>query len=79
MRRSADVALKRYRPKFYPGEIKFIKAEVSTDFPDNPAAVWSHLAEKVEVEAIEGNHWSLLTAQFASLGSVLTRYLQEVS
>ena len=59
--------------------MKFIKAEISTEFPDNPLAIWSHLAEQFEVEAIPGDHWSMLTRQFEKLGSVLTRYLDEAN
>ena len=77
MRSSAHVALRSYRPQFYRGKVKFVKAEVSTDFPDNPIVVWSHLAETFEMETIPGDHWSMLTAQFEQLGSTLTRYVNE--
>ena len=79
MRDSAYLALRRYRPQFYRGGIKFVKAEISTYFPDNPIAVWSHLAEKFEVETIPGDHLDLLTTQVEKLGSVLSRYLEEAS
>lgn len=77
MRSSAVLALKRYRPNFYRGKINFVRAEVSTDFPDDPIAVWSHLADQITVETIPGDHWSMLTTQFEKLSSVLTRYLEE--
>jgi acetoacetyl-CoA synthetase len=79
MRDSAYLALRRYRPQFYRGGIKFVKAEINTYFPDNPIAVWSHLAEKFEVETIPGDHLDLLTTQFEKLGSVLSRYLEKAS
>ena len=79
MRDSAYLALRRYRPQFYRGGIKFVKAEINTYFPDNPIAVWSHLAEKFEVETIPGDHLDLLTTQVEKLGSVLSRYLEEAS
>jgi acetoacetyl-CoA synthetase len=77
MRSSAVLALKRYRPKFYRGKINFVRAEISTDFPDDPIAVWSHLADQITVETIPGDHWSMLTTQFEKLGSVLTRHLED--
>jgi thioesterase domain-containing protein len=77
MRGSAYLALKRYRPQFYRDEIKFVRADISTEFPDNPTAVWSHLAEKVSVETIAGDHWSMLAKQYERLGSTLTRYVRE--
>jgi acetoacetyl-CoA synthetase len=79
MRDAAYLALKRYHPRFYPGKIKFVKAEISTYFPDNPVAVWSHLAEEFEVETIPGDHLGMLTTQFEKLSSVLSAYLQESS
>jgi len=79
MRDSAYLALRCYRPRLYRGGIKFVKAEISTYFPDNPIAVWSHLAEKFEVETIPGDHLDLLTTQVEKLGSVLSRYLEEAS
>ena len=79
MRDAAYQALKRYRPQYYAGKIEFVKPEISTDFPDNPAAVWSQLAEQFEVETIPGDHWSMLTMEFEKLGSVLSGYLREAS
>jgi acetoacetyl-CoA synthetase len=77
MRNAAYLALKRYRPQFYRGEIRFVRADISTEFPDNPMAVWSQLAEKLSVETIPGDHWSMLTQQYGTLGSTLTRYVCE--
>ena len=79
MRDSAYLALKRYRPQYYGGRIKFVRPAISSDFPDDPAAVWSDLAAQFEVETIPGDHWSLLTTEFEKLGSVLTGYIREAS
>jgi acetoacetyl-CoA synthetase len=76
--RDADYsALRRYRPRFYPGRIRFVKAESSTYFPSNPRAVWSHLAQRIDVETVPGDHLGMLTSQCEILGSVLSRYLHE--
>jgi thioesterase domain-containing protein len=77
MRDSADLALKRYRPRYYPGQIKFVKAEISTYFPDDPTAVWAHLAERFDVVTVPGDHVGVLTTQCEKLASVLSRFLDE--
>jgi len=73
------LAWKNYHPRFYPGTIKFVRAETSTHFPDDAAAVWSHLAAKLDVETVPGDHLGILTTDFEKLASVLTRYLDEAS
>jgi thioesterase domain-containing protein len=77
MRDSAYLALRHYHPRFYHGRIKFVKAEISTYFPDNPVAVWSHLAEEFEVETVPGDHLGIIATHFESLASVLSQYLEE--
>jgi acetoacetyl-CoA synthetase len=79
MRESAYLALRRYRPRFYPGKIRFVKAEISTDFPSDPVPFWSHLAEQFEVDTIPGDHQSMLTRHFEKLASTRTHYLRESS
>lgn len=79
MRDAGYLALKRYRPRFYRGKIKFVKAEDSPYFPDDPAAVWTRLAEEFEVETAPGDHDGIVTTYFKSLASILSRYLQEAS
>jgi thioesterase domain-containing protein len=78
-RASAYRALTRYRPHYYSGEIKFVRAETVTDFPDNPTAVWSHLAAKIQVETVPGDHLGILGTHFENLASVISRFLREVS
>ena len=79
MRGAAFRALKRYRLQFYRGEIKFVRADIGSEFPHNPLAVWSHLAEKLSVETTPGDHWSMLTKQHEKLGATLTRYVREAT
>jgi len=79
MREAENVAWQRYQPRYYSGKIKFVKAEITTDFPDNPVATWSHLAEKFEIETAAGDHLGLLTTEFDKLGLALTRYLEDAS
>ena len=79
MREADSRALRGYRPRFYRGTIRFVKAEISSNFPDNPAAVWSHLAEKFEVETVPGDHVGMIATHFEKLASVLSRYLAEAA
>lgn len=77
VRDSAYLALTRYRPRFYPGRIKFVRAEISSAFPDDAAAVWEPLAQIVEVETVPGDHLGIIATHFEDLASVLSRYLRE--
>jgi len=76
-RESAYQSLTRYRPRYYSGTIKFVRAEIVSDFPDDPAAVWSGLASRVQVETVPGDHLGILGTHFESLASVVSRYLHE--
>ncbi len=77
VRERAELALSSYRPRYYGGEIKFVRAGTSSYFPDDPAAVWARLAAKLEVETVPGDHVGILATHFESLAAVLTRYLEE--
>jgi acetoacetyl-CoA synthetase len=79
IRHHATRALENYRPKFFPGKIRFIRAATPTEFPVDPAAVWTNLFGALSVETTPGDHESMLTAHSASLGDILSRYLLEVS
>jgi len=78
-RDSAYAALSRYRPRFYDGSIKFVRAGTVSDFPEDPAAVWSGLVGKIQVETVPGDHLGILGTHFEALASVISRYLQETS
>lgn len=73
------VALKRYRPSFYRGKIRFIRPAVPTFLPSDPVAVWNKLAAEVEVETVPGDHLGMIADHFESLAAVLTRYVREAS
>jgi thioesterase domain-containing protein len=77
MRDAHYVALRSYRPQFYRGRIKFVRAEISTHFPANPTAVWAQLAETFEVETVPGDHVGMMATHFEHLAAVLSRYLAE--
>jgi hypothetical protein len=77
VRDGAYLALTRYRPRFYPGKIKFVRAETSSAFPDDAAAVWAPLAEKFEVETVPGDHLGIIATHYETLATVLSQYLVE--
>ena len=79
VRESAYLALMRYRPRFYKGKIKFVRAEDSSGYPDDAAAVWTNLADEFEDATVPGDHLGIITTHFESLGSILSRYLREAS
>src|SRR5579863_829328 len=76
-RECAYSALTSYQPRYYPGKIKFVRAETPTDFPADPSAVWGHLAAEFEVETVPGDHLGIMTTHFESLASVVSRYVRE--
>jgi len=77
VRDSAYLALTRYRPRFYPGKIKFVRAAISSGFPDDATAVWAPLAGEFEVETVPGDHLGMIATHYEELASVLSRYLEE--
>jgi thioesterase domain-containing protein len=77
LRGAGYLALKRYRPRFYCGKINFVRAEINQLFPDNPAAVWGHLAHRFGMDSVPGDHSGIITTHFDRLAFVLSRYLQE--
>jgi thioesterase domain-containing protein/acyl carrier protein len=78
MRDSAYLALTRYRPRFYRGRINFVRAEISSGFPADAAAVWAPLAEKIEVETVPGDHLGMITTYYEELAAVLSGYLEKL-
>jgi acetoacetyl-CoA synthetase len=77
VKQSDLVALERYRPRFYPGKIRFIRPEANSYLPNDPTAIWKRLAAKLEVETVAGDHLGMVGTHFESLAAVLTRYVTE--
>jgi len=77
VRQSAYLALTRYRPRFYSGKIRFVRAAIPTAFPADPAAVWAHLAAGFEVETVPGEHLEIVTTHYEELGAAISRYTEE--
>jgi thioesterase domain-containing protein/aryl carrier-like protein len=77
VRDSGYLALQRYRPQYYSGKIAFVAARESSEFPDDPVAVWGKLVGKLTVETMPGDHFGIMTTHYENLAAVLTRYLRE--
>jgi acetoacetyl-CoA synthetase len=71
------VALAHYRPRFYAGKIRFVKAEGDHYYPSDPAALWKELAAELEIDTVPGDHEEMINTHFESVGAVLTRYVRE--
>ena len=78
MRDGGYRALKSYRPRFYPGKIKFVRAAINLRFPEDPIPIWGKLAETLDVETVPGDHTGIITNHYETLSAVLSRFLQEV-
>jgi thioesterase domain-containing protein len=57
--------------------VKFVRAAISTDFPQDPAAAWSKFLSSIEIETVPGDHLEIMTTHFELLASVLSRYVRE--
>jgi thioesterase domain-containing protein len=78
-RDTSYMALERYQPRFYPGKINFVRAAIPTDFPANPSAIWSPLANELELKTVPGDHLGIMTTHFESLASVISGFLRGAS
>ncbi len=68
VRDSGYLALQRYRPSFYDGKIAFVAARESSEFPNDPVAVWGKLVGKLTVETTPGDHYGIITTHFTKSG-----------
>jgi acetoacetyl-CoA synthetase len=66
-----------YRPRFYPGSIKFVTTEDKSFFPSDPKSVWKHLTDDFEAAMIPGNHLSIVSTDYRQLAEALTRFVEK--
>ena len=79
VRDKAVLALEHYRPRFYRGKINFVRAEIPSYFPQDPAAFWAPLCAELAVETTPGDHVGMIATHFETLAPVLGRYLISAS
>jgi thioesterase domain-containing protein len=80
MQRTRDAnyrALRSYRPGFYEGEVKFVRAAIPTHFSADPVPVWAPFVRRLEVETIPGEHVTMLRGSIGPLASLLDEYVRE--
>jgi thioesterase domain-containing protein len=70
-------ALRTYRPSFYDGTVKFVRAAIPTSFAEDPNPMWTPLVRTFEVETVPGSHVELLEIEVDALAAVVTRYVNE--
>jgi acetoacetyl-CoA synthetase len=70
-------AMRRYRPRFYRGEIKFVRPEANSYLPNDPTSVWGKLASRFEVETVPGDHLGMIGTHYEALAAVLTRFVEK--
>jgi thioesterase domain-containing protein len=75
LRIAYTVAVAGYRPRPFPGTVKFLKAELHTGFPSNPALVWGRLGQKLEVHMIRSEHVEMITTHADETADCLSRCL----
>lgn len=79
VQRAGEVAYRKYRPRFYDGEITFIKAQAEVRIPFDATLLWGTLARTVTVQAIPTDHQNLVRASAASLAAQLTKNLRAIA
>jgi acetoacetyl-CoA synthetase len=75
----ADVAWTKYRPRFYGGNITFLRPETSLRFPDDPRAVWGKLLRKLDIRTVPGDHTTMVKEQVDGLASAFSACLREAA
>jgi len=75
----AQRALDAYRPAFYEGDVRFVRAGDSLHFPHDPSRVWTKLAEGFTVETVPGDHNEVLSTYADRLAATVSGYLADVS
>jgi acetoacetyl-CoA synthetase len=77
VKESEQLALTRYRPRFYRGKMRYVRPEANFYFLIDPTAVWKNLVSDLEVETVPGDHLGMVEARSESLAAVLARYVKE--
>lgn len=74
---AAKQALWSYRPRYYHGCIRFVRAKAHLFYPGQEE-IWEKFADHFALEFIEGNHLQLVTTYPQNLSVVLSRYLRDL-
>ncbi|MGH6879023.1 MAG: alpha/beta fold hydrolase [Rhizomicrobium sp.] len=76
VREAGSAALSAYVPRYYPGNVIFLKAaHRDAEFPDDPQRIWRHLVQDMTVHTVPGSHRSIVTEHAATVAARLTACL----
>ncbi|HLX69830.1 MAG TPA: thioesterase domain-containing protein [Verrucomicrobiae bacterium] len=70
-------AWNEYRPGYYSGDVKFVRAEHPSLFPSNASAVWDKLTGKLDVITVPGDHTGMISIRYKELAHVLSKLIRE--
>jgi acetoacetyl-CoA synthetase len=79
LRISAIQAFDQYEPKYYPGKLTFLKAEIMTRFPSNPAKVWSKLCSKLEIYGFPCDHVGMISTHADKVAAQLSLCIEKAA
>ena len=72
-------AFTQYRPRFYPGSIAFIQAEIIDEgVPYYPDILWRCLARNHIIHRVGGDHWTMLSLHADRVADAFSRCLEAV-
>ena len=71
------LAIAGYRPRPFPGVVRFLKAAVHTSFPNNPTAVWGAIGQRLDIEQIACEHVQMITTHSAETADWISRCLDQ--
>ena len=72
-----DRAWRNYRPQFYDGKIRYVRAAIRSYFPADPVAVWGPLVRECTLESVPCDHKGMLTTHIEMVGAIVSRYVKE--
>jgi thioesterase domain-containing protein len=77
-RLAADKALYGYEPRYYAGDVVFLKAGHSDPhFPDDPKHVWRRFVRKLDVHVAPGSHRTIINEHAASVAAQINASIRK--
>jgi thioesterase domain-containing protein len=71
LRESTFEAFLHYKPRYYPGKITFLKAEIATRYPSDPASMWKRFCSGIEIIVFSCSHAEMITTHTEEVGARL--------
>jgi thioesterase domain-containing protein len=77
VRDSSLAAWAGYRPRYYPGKITFLRAEMLDAFPADPIQYWGKLTQDLEVHTLSCTHLEMVGIHAESVAAQLVCCLEQ--